>query len=69
MRYIALYRVPNPTELQKFELWTKLTRSTAESFKNRPDMQDRLPVLTNDRWADAWGSEIEAFTIRGDQAL
>lgn len=57
MRYVAIYHVPNPTELENYAVWTRLKRSMAESFKSRPEMQDRLAVLTSERWTDAWGGE------------
>jgi hypothetical protein len=60
MQYVALYHVPNPSEVENYALWMRLKRSMAESFKSRPDMQDRLPVITSDRWTDAWGGEIRA---------
>ena len=60
MYYVALYHVPNPTELANFETWKKLTASLAEMVKKRPDMQDRVAVLTSEQWTDAWGSPISA---------
>jgi hypothetical protein len=60
MYYVSLYHVPNPSELANFEMWKKLTAGIVDMAKRRPDMQDRLPVLTADRWSDAWGSDIAA---------
>lgn len=60
MYYVSLYHVPNPSELANLEMWKKLTAGIVDMAKRRPDMQDRLPVLTADRWSDAWGSEIAA---------
>jgi hypothetical protein len=60
MYYVSLYHVPNPSELANFEVWKKLTAGIVDMARRRPDMHDQLPVLTAERWSDAWGSEITA---------
>jgi hypothetical protein len=56
---LALYNALNPSEVEHLDLVMKLRRSMLESFKSRPEMQERLAVLTNDHPTDAWGNEIE----------
>ena len=57
---VSVYHVHNPTVLAGgIELVRKVTESMANYAKGRPEMKDRLPVILNDRWKDAWGSDIE----------
>jgi hypothetical protein len=71
---VAMYNVPNPTELINGGTWTKMRGSLAEMFRHRPDMAEeertaRLRVLTSDRQVDAWGSDIETRFNRDSSAV
>jgi hypothetical protein len=61
IEYVGIYHAHNPKAVANADLVNRLNRSLAEMFRKQPDKdsQERYAVITNDRWSDAWGSDIQ----------
>lgn len=70
MNYVHLFQVLNPSEWMHFPIWLQGKEMLGKMWKKREnenaDAKLRSYVLNNDRWLDAWGSELHAAVNRKD---